>query len=180
MEELVSQLRLASSTEASLYVEEIIRRFEPLLRAAWPRVALIVEYRDFVQEVFSRLFEGLPALRTAKAFPGYFRKIVFSVASSLARRSSSVHEVHVEEPNELPWVGGEAFTLRIFVRSYLELLPRQEREVIRLLFLEELPTSEASERLGIEPGAVRMTKSRALRRLRELWLREALALEAKR
>lgn len=67
--------------------------------------------------------------------------------------------------------------LRIAIRSVLGTLPAREREVVEGLFLDELPVAELARRLGVEPGAVRTTKSRALKRLREILRSQAEILE---
>lgn len=54
------------------------------------------------------------------------------------------------------------------VQSLLDELPRDQREVIELRFLEDLTAAETGERLGKSPGAVRQLQLRALRRMRRL------------
>lgn len=56
----------------------------------------------------------------------------------------------------------------ILVRSYLEALPQREREVLEKEFLDGLSVSEIARAWGISEGAVRMTKSRAINKLRAI------------
>jgi RNA polymerase sigma-70 factor (ECF subfamily) len=58
--------------------------------------------------------------------------------------------------------------LRRRVLDALGLLSEQDRDVLVLRHLEQRPTAEVAERLGISPGAVRTRSVRPLARLREL------------
>ncbi len=177
VEALVEGLSQAGPGASSLFVEEIIRRFEPLLRTSF-RPHRGVEYRDFVQEVFLRLFQGLPKLRNPKAFPGYLLMVCRSVAIDLRRRERGPEESPVE--NDIVFEDtDEPLMARILVRSMLERLPPRERQVVRSLLLEGVTAQTLAANLGIEEGAVRTTLSRALGRLRELFLAEASQLESR-
>jgi RNA polymerase sigma factor (sigma-70 family) len=180
VERLVDGLRQADAAASSPYAAEIIRRFEPLLRRAWRQWGSPTDYRDFVQEVFLRLFSGLPGLRDARAFPGYLRKVILSVAASHLRhrgRSADRKTDPLPEPDALVDRFDERLLAAIFVRSYLEELPPREREVARLTYIEERSAEDVAAELELSAGAVRSTKSRATRRLREILLREAEDLE---
>jgi len=174
-EELIVQLRATRIEQASPYCEELILRFEPLLRRAWHEVG--GEYEDFVQDVFLRLFAGLPQLRNPKAFPGYFRSVALSVASRWWRRERLAIKRSEEDIDRLLLHTDESLITGIFVRSYLEHLPIRERQIIELIFLEEWSMNDIAEFLDLEPGAVRATKSRALKKLRAFLLKDARALE---
>lgn len=195
VEQLVSRLRdafldeagLSDARDASPYVEEIIRRFEPLLRAAWRRVSQAPEYdyQDFVHDVFVKLFQGLPHLENAKAFPGYFRKVALSVVADHYRRRLRTAEpypeafegaVEREALESLVERVDDTLQTAVLVRSYLEHLPPKEREVLYLEFFRETPTKEIGKILKLTPGAVRMLKSRALSRLRKVLADEAESL----
>ena len=175
-EDLILKLGEAPFDSASLYCEELIIRFEPLLRRAWQR-DIAGDYQDFIQDVFVRLFAGLPQLRNPKAFPGYFRSIVLSVASQRWRSMSKAPYQTDAEVEKLVDGFDEDLITRILVRTYVERLPSRERDVISMAYLEDLPTSEIAQRLGIKTGAVRAVKSRALNRLRELFVNDAQVLE---
>lgn len=182
LQHLVEDLRERSgSGEVSAAFREVIRRFEPLLRDVWKRSAFDVEYEDFRQEVFLRLLRFIEKLTDPKSFPGYFRRIVLSVAADQGRKKQTLPEAEELDEDELPpeliaridrvLVSG------LSIRSYLEHLPPREREVVRLTIDLDLRPSEMSEVLGISPSAVRATKNRAIKRLRSLFMSEADALE---
>lgn len=176
LEELLESLRRSTPAEASAYAQELIRRFEPLLRHAWQRGALHIDYEDFVQDAFVKLFRGLPSLRNPRAFPGYFRRVALGVSASHFRHRPPESSGLDTLPDEVARFD-EALQTELFVRSCLDELPSREREVAILAFLEDLSAEEISRRTGISASAVRATKSRASRHLRALLLRGAEALE---
>jgi RNA polymerase sigma factor (sigma-70 family) len=164
---LVEALRLGTEPTASAAAEEIGRRFAPLVRKYWNAQGC-GDYADFFQEVMVRLFGALPALRDVTTFPGLFRRIVIGAAADYwrSRGPDGVHEFGPEhESAEASF--DEALISRLVVRTYLEVLPPRERDVIELLYLHDLDPPEVAQRLSISAGAVRMTKTRALQRLRE-------------
>ena len=176
VEKLVVLLQKALEPDRSAYVEELIRRFEPLLRRAWRRGGFHIEYQDFVQDVFVRLFKGLPSLRNPKAFPGFFRRVALSVAVSHARKEAQPDTVEFVEKMVIEHLE-EELVLGIFLRSYIEELPEREREVITLTFLKGLPNKTVAAKLNITASAVRATKTRGLNRLRAIFARDAEVLE---
>lgn len=52
------------------------------------------------------------------------------------------------------------------VRTALEVLPEDQREVVTLRFFSELSVAETAEALGIREGTVKSRLSRAMERLR--------------
>lgn len=182
VEDLVSSLQQSSNKpEASIYCEELIRRFQPLIYQAWRHAGLEGELSDFVQDVFLRLFKHLPALHNPKAFPGYFRRIVLSAAADQARRQlkspslSSVDEA--ELLTHLVVNLDEAILTGIFVRTYLEILSTKEKSVLTLEFFSGYSADGIAEELRMSPASVRVVKSRALNKLRKRMLEDAEYLE---
>jgi RNA polymerase sigma factor (sigma-70 family) len=166
---LLEDLRAdAGSGRADEAIREILRRFHPLLRKYW-RWQHVGAYEDFLQEVMVRLFSSLPHLRDPDAFPGLLRSIVLATSVDLLRRKS-VETVDITDvdPDRFAVEFDESTATPLLVRSYLELLPPREREVLHLSFFADLDPAEVAKSLGLSAGAVRMTKSRALARLRTL------------
>lgn len=167
---LVDLLRLQTEPLSSWAAAEIGRRFASLIRRFW-RANRCGDYEDFSQEVLTRLFSALPRLRAADAFPGLFRQVVVGAAADYWRhRQPDVVDVPDEQFGEIPDPDadfGEELVTRLLVRSYLELLPSRERQVLLLLYFDDMDALEVANALGISAGAVRTTKVRALRRLRE-------------
>ncbi|HEY4642447.1 MAG TPA: sigma-70 family RNA polymerase sigma factor [Thermoanaerobaculia bacterium] len=174
--DLVGRLQSASSPEdSSPYFAEIIRRFEPLLRKAWRRVPWI-DYADFAQDAFMRLFRSLPRLKVPAAFPGFFHAIMLSVVADLWRHRSE-EEPLSDSLAEILAAVEEATQSELVLRSYAELLDEPERTIVLLDLIEGCSSEEIAARLGWTAGGVRSAKSRALRQLRKQIEAEADALE---
>ena len=195
VEELVSRLTESSQEDSSAVFEELIKRFEPLLRVTWKRVISrqrippVLEYQDFVHDVFVRLFGNIANLRDAKAFPGYFRMIVLSVAYGYLRKPQVEMLGSLDESVETGRLGAalnhaalmtsidEQILTGIHIRSYLEHLSPREKEIVTLEFFGDLTPKEIGKSLGMRTGAVRATKARAFSKLRQLILRDARLAE---
>jgi RNA polymerase sigma-70 factor (ECF subfamily) len=191
IEELVARLRDSPKEESSVYCEEIIRRFEPLLRATWRRlitpspnlVTVVTDYQDFVQDVFVRLFKSLHLLDNPKAFPGFFRQIVVTVFLGYIRKYypkglvSTKDFVQMDETTQLVAKIDEQILTGVMIQSYLEQLSEREQEVLLLDYLQGQSSTEIAAKLGITAGAVRTAKTRALNKLRVIAVREAKAVE---
>jgi RNA polymerase sigma factor (sigma-70 family) len=176
VDQLVCKLRESSPEDSSIFFEEIIKRFEPLVRKVWRRGAHIIEYNDFAQDAFLRLFRGLPKLQNPKAFPGYFRSIVVSVLLDQFRKGPVPFTEEAGADLVAEGLDDQILT-GIFIRSYLEHLPPREKEVISLEYLHDYSLADIAKKLELKPGTVRMAKARGLNRLRDLFLRDAKALE---
>jgi RNA polymerase sigma factor (sigma-70 family) len=192
--EILSQLSTSSPENSSAYFGELIRRFEPVLRRTWRTVLsesnrdIGIEYDDFVHDTFIRVFEHLPDLRDNEAFPGYFRQITLSVAYDYFRRPRrelrhgdlrrDVEDIDTDQdPAPLGLLENidEQILTGVLIQSYLNHLTAREQEVLNLEFFYGHSAQEIAKRIGLTPGGVRMIKSRALSKLRQIILREARA-----
>ncbi|HEX8720969.1 MAG TPA: sigma-70 family RNA polymerase sigma factor [Pyrinomonadaceae bacterium] len=170
VEQLVSGLsdKNRPPDEASDYCEEIIHRFEPLLRKAWHRGAFNIEYPEYVQDVFLSLFRWLPQLRSPKAFPGYFRRVALSVAAAHARKSAHSLPRTTLEFHDQVYQIDEALSTPIYIKAYLERLPPREGKVLTMLYINDFEIKEIAKEMNLTDTEVRYLKSRALKRLREI------------
>ena len=170
LEDLLGVLTAAerNEVESAHVIREIARRFQPLVRKFWRKTGGTVEYPEFLQEVFVRLFGSISGLRDAKAFPGFLRRIVIGVAADYWRRRKQEGEAYGPDVEELQQAFDADLVTSLAIRTVLERLPEHERVVIRLCVLEDQGSAEVGRLLGISAGAVRVTKSRGFKRLREL------------
>lgn len=171
-EELISALTTAEGRDVSGLVAELIRRFEPLTRRIWYRLGgNSTEYPDFRQEAWIKLLRALPKLHDPSAFPGFFKRLTVNSALDELRRSATRARFNVPFNEEVEGQGAdrmEDIDNAILVRSYLEALPRRERDVLEKEFLEGFTTAEIAREWNISEGAVRMTKFRAINKLRAI------------
>jgi len=54
------------------------------------------------------------------------------------------------------------------VRRALESMGQEDRDLLRMLYVDGLKSSEIARRLGVDAGTLRVRKHRALKRLSEL------------
>lgn len=165
---LVSQLRLGHEPNASSAAVEIGRLFSPLIRKYW-RDQHCGEYADFFQDVMVRLLRALPQLREYNAFPGLFRRIVITAAADYWRtqgqHDKNVVDIDIES---LERSFDDDLSTPVLIRTYLDWLPPREKEVIEMIFMQDLDVEEIAKMLVVSAGSVRMTKARGLQRLRSL------------
>jgi RNA polymerase sigma-70 factor (sigma-E family) len=118
---------------------------------------------DVVQEAFCGLYRRWPQLTDqAKALP-YVRSSVLNGCRTALRRTRPRHIPWGNQPwaasAEAAVVSGEE---RREVMQALRRLPDRQREVLVLRFYLDLSDAEIARDMGINPGTVRSTASRAL------------------
>jgi RNA polymerase sigma-70 factor (sigma-E family) len=128
---------------------------------------------DVVQEAFCGLFRHWYRLQDpAKAVP-YLRSSVLNGCRSAMRRrrnppSAGTAEYTAESAEQLALLGEEHRQVLAALRQ----LPARQREALVLRFYGELGEPEIAAAMGISPGTVKSTTSRALAALGRL-LKEA-------
>ena len=166
IEDLITWLRLGQDPNASRAATEITKRFRPLIQKYW-RQKRCGNYDDFSQDVMVRLFTALPHLDDSKAFPGLFKTIVVRTAADYWRHQGFDDSHLVDcDVDLLEEAFDEDLSIGLVVKTYLNLLSPREKGVLELIYLYDLPTFEVARLFGLSVGAVRMTKARALARLR--------------
>lgn len=137
---------------------------------------------DAVQEAWCEAFARLPALREARAFPAWFRRVVFKQCDRIRRRSSyreltgldspeqsdqrterPLHPRTSPDPAELLQAREERRELRRRLQQAYRGLNPTERKLARLRFVEERRQSDIARELQITEDTVK-NRVRALRR----------------
>ncbi len=136
---------------------------------------------DVRAETFVRVLEAVRGrqVRSAGALAAFILGVTRNVLHELyaRRRQSRGGEGQQEEPAMAP-SHEKAFLddeVRAAVASTLSRLRPRDRAVLRMQFFDDLPTAEIARRVGIAPNRVRLVKSRALKRFRELYSRSPAA-----
>ncbi len=135
---------------------------------------------DLTQQTFVRAWEGLARLREAGAFRGWLHQIAANlvrdeVKSGRARLEVTVSSLTAEEDDpeiEFPSAEEAETTalrneLRGHVRQALAQLPAEQRAVVVMHHLEDLPVAEIARALGVRPGTVMSRLARAREALRK-------------
>jgi RNA polymerase sigma-70 factor (ECF subfamily) len=159
-----------------------------------PRMCPRLDPSDVVQEAITEAWQELPAYLEARPIPFYpwLRRITWERLLKLQQRHLRAQKRSVlrENPLVLPDESSRALADRLAqsgttpsgklqrlerqesVRRALDRLPGIDRDVLVLLYLEQLSGVEAAIVLQISEPALRMRHLRALRRLRQLVLQD--------
>lgn len=189
-------LRRAGGGDGSA-VEQLLGRHRQQLRQMVavrmdPRLAARVDPSDVVQEALADASQRLPDYLRRRPLPFYpwLRHIAWQRLVDLHRQHIQAHKrtLNREQPLTMPIPDGSAMQLadrlaaggtspsgqmarrelRQRVRNALDRLRPRDRELLVLMYLEQLSTAEISAVLGVSEKAVTMRHLRALDRLRAL------------
>jgi RNA polymerase sigma-70 factor (ECF subfamily) len=141
---------------------------------------------DVRAETFLRVLQAIRAnqVRSAAALPAFILGTARNVLHELFLRRRQAGQATEPEAAGLSIPSHEKLFLDSEVQRAIEqvivrLKPR-ERDLLRMLFYDELPAEEIAQRSGIARERIRLVKSRALKRFRESYLRLNRATQAKK
>ncbi len=192
-EELLDRLR-AGDADAR---RELLERHRLRLRRAVARrldrrLAARVDPSDVVQDALAEADRRLDDYAARRPLPYYpwLRQLADERVAQLYRQHVRARRRSVEREEPLPASPSAASVaqlaerlidrgsrpgsrliraeLRQRVLAAVAQLPERDREVLVLRHLDQRPTAEVADRLGVSEGAVRVRLVRALARLREL------------
>lgn len=119
---------------------------------------------DLVQSALTGAYERWDRIRSDDPF-AYVRRSVLNAQVSWWRRHSR-ESVRADLPDATVPDGSGASDDRDLLRRALLSLTARERAVVVLRFVEDLSEMQTAHDLGIAPGTVKSTSSRALAKLR--------------
>jgi RNA polymerase sigma factor (sigma-70 family) len=128
--------------------------------------------QDAAQEAFIQAFRDLPTLREAKAFPAWFRRIVFKHCHRLLR-GKRVKEVSLDAAGEVvsrgstPRQAAERGELREKVLESIRHLSEKERTATTLFYIDGYSLAEVGGFLGVPLSTVKKRLYSAREKLRE-------------
>lgn len=96
----------------------------------------------------------------------YVRKVLVNTFASWWRRKWNGEHAYAEPPERVDTGSDDAVDQRQDLWAAMGRLPRRQRAVIVLRFVEDLSEAETARLLGISPGTVKSQTSRALANLR--------------
>lgn len=166
--------------------EEIVARYQArVFRLACRLTGNESDAADVLQETFLRVYRGLGSFRGASRFGTWLYRVATNAAlahrRARSRRPAESLEAflprfdgngaHAATPAELQVAAraDELIDRRVLAdkaRAGIERLPELYREAFVLRDLEEMPTAEVAEVLGLEPATVRQRVHRARLMLR--------------
>jgi len=143
----------------------LYRLYQPKIRSTLYQLCGQEFLEDFVQEVFLRVWHGLPKLRSPEYFSTWVYRITWNVAidgrRQLAKRQMRIAK-STDQENSLdsesrPQDSPDLMQLHYeeVVRQGLEILSLEHRAVLVLHDLEDLPQKEIAQILEIPLGTVK-------------------------
>ena len=137
-----------------------------LLRAAWTLTGDVHHAEDLLQTALAKSLGAYDRLGNDHKFEAYLRTTMYRTYVSWWRRLSWRSEI----PSELTDDGGATAgdsELRLDVVRALTTLPRMQRAVMTMRYVDDRPIAEVAEALGISEGAVKKYAHRGCASLRE-------------
>ncbi|MGO1487926.1 MAG: SigE family RNA polymerase sigma factor, partial [Arachnia sp.] len=136
-----------------------------LWRAAWLLTGDSQHAEDLVQTALSKCFTHYDDLAGDEAFEAYVRTAIYRTFVSWWRRKSWRGETPSETVEESEATESSVW-LRIDIMRALDGLPRMQRAVLVLQYLEDRSTDDIATLLGIAPGTVKTHSHRGRAALR--------------
>ena len=150
--------------------EELFCRFQPRLRYYVRRLHADGDQADDVlQEVWGRVVRQIGSLRDRQAFVAWLYRIARNEVYGRARTTDPFVELTDEHLELVADEDEPAFHPEEAARVHdaLDRLKPEQREILTLCFLEELPHRQIAGILGIPPGTVKSRIHYAKRALRQ-------------
>lgn len=148
-------------------IEEFIQAHgRDLLRAAWMLTGDQHHAEDLLQTALAKSLGAYDRLANDHKFEAYLRTTMYRTYISWWRRRSWRSETPTETLPESR--GGDSTAeLRLDVLRALETLPRMQRAVMTMRYVEDRSVAEVAEALGISEGTVKKYAHRGCATLRE-------------
>jgi RNA polymerase sigma-70 factor (ECF subfamily) len=119
---------------------------------------------DAVQDALLSAWQGIGSLREPAAFPAWFRRHVTRSAIKHAKRRGRVVELDIDTAAPADALD-RAFAVRELDRAF-DRLSVDDRTILTLRHLWDLPGAEIAQHLGIPEGTVKSRVHAAMNRLR--------------
>ncbi len=153
----------------------------------WKRLCIFAARRlrdrfaaeDVAQETLRRALEALREHRVEnlEALPAFIFQTARNICLHYGRSARREEGALVRFRGGMQaWGGDESDPLvalvddarREEVRSALAQMPGDDRDLLRMLYVDGLKSTDIARRLGVDPGTLRVRKHRALKRLSEI------------
>lgn len=152
---------------------ELFRRYASQLGRVLRRFGLGQDrIADLIQQTFLQLHRARLDFRPDSQLRPWLMTIAFNLAREQLRRTKRRPETDIESTFDPSLAAPPREQSRVETRRDLSKalthLPEDQREVVRLHFVEELSFEEIGERVGATAGAVRVRAHRGYSALRKL------------
>jgi RNA polymerase sigma-70 factor, ECF subfamily len=167
--------------------EELMEMYQgSIFSMVYARTQSRTDSEDLVQEVFLKAYRNLGTLNNAEVFKSWLYRIAVNLVNDFHRKkkfTSLFGLLDKESEEEYPSTEPGGFDLLASKRfwgnfnTFLKRLPKQQQEVFRLRFLENLNIQEIAQVLDRSESAVKTHLYRALDRFKAEGARYGLCEE---
>lgn len=123
------------------------------------------EAMNLTQETFYKVFKGIKNFDLSKDFFPYLIKIARNEGINFLNKYKRVE--NVEYDDTLNYEKKESFDIKIILDEALKKLPKEDREIILLFYMENLSYEEIANVLNISIDNVKVKLHRAKEKLRK-------------
>ena len=157
-------VRKAQTGDKAAFVRLIEENQLTMYRTAKAILHQEADVEDAVQEAICRAFDKLCTLRQTKFFRTWLTRIVINCCYDILRQQKGLYPLDVlpEEPRE------EDMDTPLDVQQALKSLSENDRLILTLFYLNDLPVKEIARLLSITEGAAKMRLSSGRKRFREI------------
>ena len=145
--------------------------FESFFRREHPRLLAIAVAtvgdrevaRELVQDALLRAFTSWSRVARLESPGGWVRRVLINMSIDVQRRRSREQRAHARSP--VPSSGEAPDLPTPALWSAVRQLPRLQRSVVALHYVDDMPIAEVATVLGVSPGSVKTSLSRARKAL---------------
>ena len=142
------------------------------------------EVEDVAQEVFIRVYKGLPYFKHKSKFTTWLYRIVHNVAISEIRKrkapTANIEDIQ-DFPEQSPGLNGTAALnekqVKELINNALNEIPENQKIVLILYYMEEQSYIEISKILDIPIGTVKTYLHRGKKTLRHLLVKQSTFMQ---
>ena len=162
----------------------LVEKYQKSVHAlVWRKIGDYHYAEEIMQDAFLQAYKKLPTLKNPNQFAGWLYVIANRLCIDWMRKQKwirkqkpamqSLENTPVEEIEESSythhmseqWVAERTEYCHEFVQKLLDKLPENERTVVTLYYLEEMPTKEIGKFLGVPVNTIASRLHRARKRL---------------
>ena len=178
--QLIRKILSGDDAAFGILVEKYQKSIHTLV---WRKIGDYHYAEDVTQEVFLQAYKKLSTLKNLDQFAGWLHVMANRLCIDWMRKQQRIRKQQptmqslggtrleeIEESSYIHYISEQQMTERTeyyheFVQKLLEKLPENERTVVTLYYLDEMPTKEISKFLGVSVNTIASRLHRARKRL---------------
>jgi RNA polymerase sigma-70 factor (sigma-E family) len=156
----------AATRDTAGFCEFVTTRQPALLRTAFQLTGNRADAEDLVQAVLAKTFQAWDRIEDHGALDGYVRRAMVNTQISWWRRRR-VEEYPTDElPDRADAGPPPGSDWEDTLRRAVDRLPQRMRAAVLLRYYDDMSEADIASALGVTPGTVKSTVSRAMAKLR--------------